>query len=254
MTVSSLLYQSRISSTQYPSGEPGSIGPSQLLQLCGVGAEIPQVRHNRTWVPVTNKFEGNDGSWSTFMINVGVPTGQNFRVLVSTASSITWVPSTAGCTTSDPPDCPQLRGVENFAGAKSQGYDPQESQGSNDLSSSIGLYELQLGTSTFQSVYGANYSGINATVYSDVEGLGPYSSTTPEIADEAIAAIASKSVFMGSFGLNIVPNNFGTGDLATFLTQYANSTPGVPSKSLRLFCGSKLSTWRLLRQPRPWRL
>src|SRR5215472_3048002 len=86
-------------------------------------------------VPPTNKFDGNDGSWSTFYINAG---GQNFRVLISTASSLTWVIDQSGCAANDPTNCPDVRGVEAYAGAKSSGYNANESPNS----SNIGLYGL----------------------------------------------------------------------------------------------------------------
>jgi Eukaryotic aspartyl protease len=183
-------------------------------------------------VPTTGDFEGNDGSWSTFMINVGLKDAQNFRVLVSTSSSSTWVPLPAGCGSNDPSNCPQLRGVEDFAGAKSPGYSASDGQ-------EIGIYALKLGTSDFSAVYGSNYTGINATFYSDVEGLGPYSNTTPEESGSVIAGVVSKNLFMGSLGLNTVSINLGTGDVGTFLASYGNASQSqIPSTSFGYTAGA----------------
>jgi hypothetical protein len=185
-------------------------------------------------VPPTSKFEGNDGSWSTFYINVGYPTGQNFRVLVSTASSLTWVINTAGCTSGDPSNCPDLRGVENYAGAKSSGYNPSDSTNS----SQIGLYGLKLEDATdFSTIYGPEYSGINASIYEDVIGLGEYSPTSLEL-DEYLGSVASKSIFLGEFGLGINPNNFGSGDLPTFVGYLPNCSMPIPSSSYGYTAGA----------------
>ena len=188
-------------------------------------------------VPPTNKFDGNDGSWSTFYINVGLPTGQNFRVLVSTASSLTWVIDPSGCTSSDPSDCPDLRGVEDYAGAKSAGYNPHESNNS----SNIGLYGLKLqggksGTD-FTSIYGSRYAGINASVYQDIIGLGEFSPVTLELG-EILASIASKDIFLGQFGLGTMPNNFGTGDFPSFMSLLPNCSIPIPSLSYGYTAGA----------------
>ena len=186
-------------------------------------------------VPNTGVFEGNDGSWSTLAINIGYPSGQNFNVLASTSSSITWVPGTSACGGDAPQDCPQRRGIQVFAGVKSSGYNPQDSS----HSSLVGLYNLQLGTSSPQSIYGSNYTDLNAEVYTDVEGLGPFSNTTPEIDGVSIAAISSTALFMGSLGLNVVPNEFGTGASATFISQYGGSNNAtIPSRSYGYTAGA----------------
>ena len=66
-------------------------------------------------------WEGNDGKWSTFIIRVSNP-AQTFRVLVSTSGQETWVPLPEGCLPSDPPDCDDLRGVQDFRNGPSRGF------------------------------------------------------------------------------------------------------------------------------------
>jgi hypothetical protein len=69
-------------------------------------------------VPPSDKFDGADGSWSTFTISVGTP-GQDFRVLPSTKGGVTYVIAEEGCLDGlDPVDCPQLRGIEVFQSAQ----------------------------------------------------------------------------------------------------------------------------------------
>lgn len=188
-------------------------------------------------VPPTTKFDGNDGSWSTFYINAGYPTGQNFRVLISTASSLTWLIDPLGCTNNDPSNCPDLRGVEGYAGAKSQGYNPTASSNS----SRIGLYGLKLdgGTSgtDFSTLYGSQYAGINASFFEDVIGLGQSSAASLQLV-EVLASVPSKEIFLGEFGLGIIPNNFGSGDLASFLSLLPNCSMPIPSLSYGYTAGA----------------
>lgn len=54
-------------------------------------------------------WEGNDGPWSTFNVNIGTPI-QQMRVLPATSQSSTWVVLEQGCTTDYPANCPTLRG------------------------------------------------------------------------------------------------------------------------------------------------
>ena len=68
-------------------------------------------------------WEGNDGSWSTFIVRVGTP-AQTFRVLPSTAGQETWVPAPEECfllnrTTEG---CGNMRGVQAFENAPSDGF------------------------------------------------------------------------------------------------------------------------------------
>jgi len=191
-------------------------------------------------VPPTNRFDGNDGSWSTFYINVGYPTGQNFRVLISTASSLTWVVDPSGCTGSDLDNCPELRGVENYGGAKSSGYNSADSTNSSQL----GLYGLKLnggasGTD-FSTIYGNQYAGINASFYEDVVSLGEASPASLGLV-EILASVPSKEIFLGEFGLDIAPNNFGPGGEASFLSILANSSMSsisIPSLSYGYTAGA----------------
>jgi hypothetical protein len=185
-------------------------------------------------VPVTGRFDGNDGSWSTFMINVGEP-GQNFRVLPSTSGSTTWIPLSEGCSSSDPENCPDLRGVEPFAGAKSQGYDATQSSASK----LIGLYEMTLGSLDLNNTYGPQFSNHSAKYSYDTVGLGPSSENSLQLSPEIVAGVVDKQYFLGGFGLSLDPNNFGTGALPTFLSLLPNSTfRPIPSLSYGYTAGA----------------
>ncbi|KAF2220413.1 aspartic peptidase domain-containing protein, partial [Elsinoe ampelina] len=55
-------------------------------------------------------WEGNDGAWSTFPLQVGTPP-QVVRVLPSTAGYNNWVVAPRGCPASYPDQCPDQRGA-----------------------------------------------------------------------------------------------------------------------------------------------
>jgi hypothetical protein len=168
------------------------------------------------------------------MINVGDP-GQNFRVLVSTSSSATWVPLADGCSSNDPLDCPNQRGVELFAGAQSQGYDMSRSSASK----LIGLYKMNLGSKDMYTSYGEQYSNNSARYGYDSVGLGPASNSSLMLSPEVVGGVVDKEFFLGAFGLALNPNNFGTGALPTFLSLLPNTTYGpIPSLSYGYTAGA----------------
>lgn len=198
-------------------------------------------RRNATTAPKpyvvapTTQFDGNDGKWSTFMINVG---GQNFRILPSTSSSATWVPLSDGCSSGDPTNCPELRGVEPFAGAQSQGYDTTRSSASK----LIGLYKMQLGSTDMNSSYGIPYSNHSAMYSYDIVGLGSSSPDSLQLSPEVVGGMVDKQFFLGTFGLALNPNNFGSGGLPTFLSLLPNSTVfPIPSLSYGYTAGASYS-------------
>ena len=68
-----------------------------------------------SWTP-SQSFDGNGGSWSSFILSVGIP-AQSFRVLPSTNGQQIWVLSQEGCLATDPPNCGDSRGVMPFQGS-----------------------------------------------------------------------------------------------------------------------------------------
>lgn len=86
-------------------------------------------------VPASQTFDGNDGPWSSFNLQVGTP-AQDVTVLISTAGYQTWAVVPAGCTSSDPPNCETSRG-RFFQPNKSTSWTP------NNVTSK-GIFELQL--------------------------------------------------------------------------------------------------------------
>ncbi|KAF4556473.1 Eukaryotic aspartyl protease-like protein 3 [Elsinoe fawcettii] len=60
--------------------------------------------------PPSQYWEGNDGAWSTFALQVGTPP-QVVRILPSTSETSVWVVDERGCNASLPSQCPDQRGA-----------------------------------------------------------------------------------------------------------------------------------------------
>ena len=147
---------------------------------------------------VSQQWDGSDGSWSSFYINVGTP-GQNFRVLPATSSSETWVPLPDGCPSSAPANCAQLRGVENFDSAASAGFTQNRSKTWNEIGTYTVDVEAPLGFNV-NGYYG--YDNISLGMTTDTGAL--------TLGNQVVAGIASTDFFLGMFGLNTRPVTFSS--------------------------------------------
>jgi len=154
-------------------------------------------------VPATNEFDGTDGNWSTFMINVGTP-ARNYRVLPCTSCSQMWVPMAGGCSESDlefVSDCTGSRGIELFEAAPSPGYQI----GNSSTGTQAGSFGLNLGYLDMASTFGTEYSQNNATYYFEDIGIGYSSGTSPPVSKSLLAAISPGNdwPWLGMFGLAV---------------------------------------------------
>ncbi|KAI4265003.1 MAG: hypothetical protein L6R38_009717 [Xanthoria sp. 2 TBL-2021] len=170
-------------------------------------------------IPASQNFEGNDGSWSTFALQIGTP-AQVVNVLISTAGYQTWAVAPQGCSSSDPrkpADCEQLRGGM-FNKTQSTTWAPNtlvldgSSRNATD-GFTLGL-ENNLG-----------YSGEGQYGF-DTVTLGWQGSGGPSLDDQIVASIGTNMFFLGIFGtccvklsnyssspkpgLNPRPSNFST--------------------------------------------
>jgi hypothetical protein len=142
-------------------------------------------------VPASQNFEGNDGPWSSFTLQIGTP-AQDVNVLISTAGYQTWAVVPEGCTPSDPPSCAMLRGGE-FLTNRSTTWTR------NNVTTN--------GTFTLGLELNLDYSG-NRLYGSDTIGLGWQGSSGPSLDQQIVAGIATKEFYLGIFGLNPRPSNF----------------------------------------------
>ena len=154
-------------------------------------------------VPPSQQFDGNDGSWSTFEISVGIP-GQDFRVLPSTKSGITYVISPEGCNQpTDPTNCANLRGAEIFDSTQNTGFQVARST----QWSTIGQYGVDLEDSlgiSAEGLFGYDRVVLGAAMktYSDVN--------VTSIDHQVVAAVADMDYFMGVLPLGQAESSFSS--------------------------------------------
>lgn len=164
-------------------------------------------------VPSSGEFDGNDGKWSSFFINVNSDdegmNGQDFKVLISTSSSLVLLPGqTSWCNA----DCAAKRGVfsdgQQALGVGASNWDP------------AGNYGVPLPYWYAESTSTGNGSLAGAWGKTNV-GLGRSSAASLVEADRYAVKYLYEDFFMGSFGLaqGQIGPLFAT--WPTFLTQFA---------------------------------
>ncbi len=174
---------------------------------------------------------GDDGSWSTFLINVGAPP-QELHVLASTDVAATWVIAPDGCQSGDASNCTTARGG-TFDSNKSTSW---KTKGMFGL-----LGETNLG-----------YSGndVNGTFGFDTLGIPGKSGVANVSSDDLVlAAIATREFFVGNLGLSTQPVNFtDAGDSTpSFLNSLKNQNL-IPSVSFGYTAGASYSKSSMTRR------
>jgi hypothetical protein len=160
-------------------------------------------------------YDGDDGRWSTFNINVagdGQGKGQNFKVLISTSSPITIVPAQSGwCSTEE---CANRRGIMD---PNSLGLDYTPSNYYKDA----GTYQLPVQTLDWWSPslmlpgFSGNLTGVWALT---TVGLGQTSPQSTTLSEQYVAAQDSKDFFLGSLGLSVGVISPQGADKPTFMS------------------------------------
>jgi hypothetical protein len=181
-------------------------------------------------VPPSDKFDGADGSWSTFKISVGTP-GQDFRVLPSTKGGVTYVIAEEGCLDGvDPVDCPQLRGIEVFQSAQSTGFQVNAST----TWSAIGQYDVDLEDALNYTARGL--FGLDTLTL----GAAADSSSSASLTRQVVAAVADPSYYLGILGLGQGKSSFNSGSqpVDSFLYQLRESKR-IPSFAYAYTAGAR---------------
>lgn len=142
-------------------------------------------------------WNGNAGSWSTFIVRVGTPP-QDFHILPSTNNHELWIPVPAGCTSTDPPNCGSLRGALPFHGTSSNGFLSDQSSSWEEN----GLFTLAIESAP-------NVSG-NGDYGYDTVGLEVENSGGLTLEHQVVAGIATQDFYLGQLGLGPKPSNFTT--------------------------------------------
>ena len=188
-------------------------------------ADRPTIPAPYVFTP-SSSFDGNDGSWSTFVVNIGDDgtgtTGQNFKVLVSTSSPVTMVPMQADwCTLPDQDTCAANRGVEPFQSRQTRGFQSASSKAWQ----ASGVYSLPLAL----DVDYTPESKPNGSWGTDTVGLGLASPASLLMSQQLVVETTTQDYFMGSLGLASLPVDLGSGPIATFLANfhYFNNTPSL---------------------------
>jgi len=184
-------------------------------------------------------FEGNDGSWSTFLISIGTDPVQHFRTLISTSSFSTWLPTPDGCVyTAEPAfvpsNCPELRGIGLLNGFQSSGFEE-----ANGTFRYIGIHSLDLGndlstTESFGSTY--NITGnLGLDTLSVQNGAGSDDLKTQ--GSVPIFGINNWNFFMPSLGLGVGYLQSTTQETASLVETLVNSSQ-IPSRAWSYTAGA----------------
>ncbi|KAK3174713.1 hypothetical protein OEA41_001959 [Lepraria neglecta] len=148
--------------------------------------------------PPSQTWDGNAGSWSTFIIQVGAPP-QIFRILPATNGDETWVPIAAGCNqTGGPSDCGNLRGANAFQVALSQGFNKNSPSTWVDN----GAYNLLM-----EDNLDLDNNSANGDYGFDTVELGN-SPGGLSLEHQVVAGVATNTFWLGVFGLGPKPANF----------------------------------------------
>ena len=163
----------------------------------------------------TREFDGNDGPWSSFPIQIGTPP-QLVKVLPSTVGSQTWAVLPEGCIQSDPANCTVARGGV---------FQPNSSSTwAQNTDTANGLFPLLLDNNI-------GYTGNGLYGY-DTVALGGQGSGGPTLVQQAVAGIATKDFYLGLFGLNPQPSTLpdGSKPLPDYVSKL-NESGLVPSSA-----------------------
>ena len=146
-----------------------------MLKRFGVDADVV------SWDSV-----GDDGPWSSFLIDVGSPP-QQVQVLVSTDVSSTWVVAPGGCGPAYPVNC---------TGARGGAYDSTKSSTWN----ANALYTLNAETN-LGNPYGAS-NQIGSYGYDTIGVPGQGEVANVSVNHQVIAAIETNTYYLGNLGLS----------------------------------------------------
>ena len=170
-------------------------------------------------IPPSTNWDGNDGPWSTFTIQIGTPP-QSVRVVPSSSGSSLWAIDAQGCTKNDPSTCPNDRGgVYN--------------QASSFTYTQVGTFELPLLAEQPLGLSGNGAFGYDNLVLSYPGGGGP------TVNHSVVATVATKDFFLGTMGLTPWGTNFtNLNDPKPSILSLMRDSGQIPSRSWSYTAGA----------------
>ncbi|KAL6721947.1 hypothetical protein ACLMJK_001052 [Lecanora helva] len=177
-------------------------------------------------IPPSKDFDGNDGPWSSFPIQIGTPP-QTVKVLISTASSQTWAVDPQGCQPSDPANCSAARGGFFRPNDSSTWHQNTDVAG--------GLYPIGL-----EAYLNNTDNSTNGRYGYDTVALTGQGPGGPKLDQQIVAAIATPNFYLGFLGLDpdsvALPN---TNTKIPSLLSNLNSSRLIPSESWSYTAGNQ---------------
>lgn len=165
-------------------------------------------------VAPSGDFDGNDGKWSTFIININSDdkalNGQDFKVLISTSSSLPLLPAPNEYCNED---CAAKRGVLPSGGGQVEGVRESENW------EKFGTYTVPV-----PNWYSGDFTGENGTIGGTwgVTNVGLGRSSIQSLVNPKLFAVkyTSNAWFMGTLGLSAGEVGTNGATRPTFLSQF----------------------------------
>ena len=175
-------------------------------------------------VAASQDFDGNDGPWSSFEIQVGTPS-QNLKVFISTSGYQTLVVVPEGCIASYGADCTNIRGGEFHLNQSSTWV-------TNTANLSSNIYDLEVDSSL--GIYGKAELG-----FDDIT-LGWQGSGGPSLQNQTVGGFAAPDFWLGFLGLSARASNFTSFDnpIPSYM-QNLRSQNMIPSTSWSYTAGNQ---------------
>lgn len=187
-------------------------------------------------VPTSGRFDGNDGKWSTFLINVNSDTtgqnGQDFRVLPYTSSGLTLLPlQTDWCTTSE---CIDRRGIIPVGGNQVKGL---QADSPNWVDFQILNIPLPYWYSESRDFLPNATDPPRGQWGTTKVGLGQSSAQSLVNPDLFAVGYVDEAFFLGSFGLSVGDVGTQGATKPTFLSRFKELN-AIPSASYGYTAGA----------------
>ncbi|KAF2741565.1 acid protease [Polyplosphaeria fusca] len=170
-------------------------------------------------VPASQFWDGKDGPWSTFRVEVGSP-AQQFRLLPASSQSSTWLFIPEGCSSGD----------ENCSKNHGTLYMRNESSTWDEY----GGYELN---TVIEARLGLNGDGLYGY---DTLTLGWTGDGLPSLEHQLLAGVFTDDFYLGSLALNPRPTNFTNYNdpIPSLMQSLRNASSPIPSTSWSYTAGA----------------